>query len=45
LKSDADEQLIITIEFSAAVKLKSITIVGSTETDTNPSDLKAFINR
>ena len=27
------------------MKLKSITIVGSTETDSNPSDLKAFINR
>ena len=40
-----DEQLIITVEFTAAVKLKSITIVGSVETDSNPADLKVFLNR
>lgn len=38
-------QLIITIEFTAAIKLKSITVVGSTETDSNPADMKAFLNR
>ena len=40
-----DEQLIITVEFTAAVKLKSITIVGSVETDSHPADLKVFLNR
>ena len=38
-------QLIITIEFTAAIKLKSITVVGSVETDSNPADMKAFLNR
>ena len=33
------------MEFTAAVKLKSITIVGSVETDSNPADLKVFLNR
>ena len=27
------------------MKLKSITIVGSVETDSNPADLKVFLNR
>eukprot|EP01047_Picozoa_sp_COSAG01_P046523 COSAG01_NODE_4377_length_5085_cov_6.039110_4_plen_153_part_00 len=46
LESDADEQLILTIPFSCAVKIKSITVVGSAaETGSNPAEMRAFINR
>ena len=41
-----DEQLIITVPFTCAVKIKSITIVGSaTDTDSNASELHVFLNR
>jgi hypothetical protein len=46
LESDADEQLILTIPFSCAVKIKSISVVGSAaETGSNPAEMRAFINR
>ena len=46
MTSDADEQLILTIPFSCAVKIKSITVVGSAaETGSNPAEMRAFINR
>ena len=44
LVSDADEQLIVTIPFTVAVKVVSICIIGSGD-DASPSRMKAFVNR
>ncbi|TPX62988.1 hypothetical protein PhCBS80983_g00157 [Powellomyces hirtus] len=43
VESDADEQLIINIPFTANIKLKSIAVVGAGESA--PSKMKAFTNR
>jgi hypothetical protein len=41
-----DEQLIVTVPFTKVVKIKSISVVGSAlATDSNASEMKAFINR
>eukprot|EP00051_Salpingoeca_urceolata_P015254 m.196911 g.196911 ORF g.196911 m.196911 type:complete len:217 (-) comp18337_c0_seq1:44-694(-) len=44
VESDADEQLIIFIPFTADIKLKSITVVGG-EGDQHPATVKVFKNR
>ncbi|TPX69610.1 hypothetical protein SpCBS45565_g02347 [Spizellomyces sp. 'palustris'] len=44
VESDADEQLIINIPFTASIKLKSIAIFGGPG-DKTPSRMKAYINR
>ncbi|KAJ3029695.1 PITH domain-containing protein 1 [Rhizophlyctis rosea] len=44
VESDADEQLIIHVPFTANVKLKSIAIIAD-HSDQAPSKLKAFVNR
>ncbi|CEG49646.1 Thioredoxin-like protein [Plasmopara halstedii] len=44
LKSDADEQLLLYIEFQDAVKLFSINIVAP-QTDEAPRVIKLFVNR
>ncbi|KAJ3158150.1 hypothetical protein HDU86_003102 [Geranomyces michiganensis] len=43
VESDADEQLIVNIPFTANIKLKSISIVGAG--DSAPSKMQAFTNR
>ncbi|KAI9101655.1 galactose-binding domain-like protein [Phlyctochytrium arcticum] len=44
VESDADEQLIINIPFTANVKIKSISVMGGPDQKT-PSRMKAFVNR
>eukprot|EP00470_Lotharella_oceanica_P000041 CAMPEP_0170169692 /NCGR_PEP_ID=MMETSP0040_2-20121228/2629_1 /TAXON_ID=641309 /ORGANISM="Lotharella oceanica, Strain CCMP622" /LENGTH=178 /DNA_ID=CAMNT_0010408597 /DNA_START=70 /DNA_END=606 /DNA_ORIENTATION=- len=42
IKSDSDEQLLITVNFSTVVKLKAIQITAPT--DCGPSSVKLFVN-
>ncbi|KAI9355313.1 galactose-binding domain-like protein [Zopfochytrium polystomum] len=44
VESDADEQLIFFIPFTANVKLKSIAVLGGSG-ELNPTSMKAYINR
>jgi PITH domain len=43
LSSDADEQLLLCIPFTAPVKIKSICVVGAGDRE-NPADMSAFVN-
>jgi len=44
LQSDADEQLLINVEFQQPVKLAALNFQG-TDLDTAPKNIKVFINR
>eukprot|EP00949_MAST-11_sp_MAST-11-sp1_P003029 g3029.t1 len=45
LRSDADEQLLFSIPFNAAVKLHAINIVADAESENRPTVVHVYVNR